>query len=640
MKKYILILLMLMPVFCQAQYGNVWAFGFHNGLDFNTNPPTRFDTSQVNCIKGSATVCDSAGQLLFYTDGERVWNKQHEQMPNGHSMAHTGLYYVDTTNANDFDSLFFSSDQAAVILPIEGTSKYYIFTTDFYAAVNQLKYHIVDISLENGLGDVVLKNQVLQNGMSEKLAATRHCNGQDWWVVSRKKVGDQFYAYLVTPDSVTTNPIVSHTNTFTLSSDCCGFIKISPNGKWLAASYGSYGGIELSSFNNSTGQIQIVMQDFVYGWKLSEATAISADSRYLFSATQYTDSLSEDSLGNFTTTFFIDRYSIGTLDSQQIILSKTQLSQPDSMRGCTALQLAPDGNIYARGFIYDETNGYFIRNELFLIKPHNDTLQSSTFVYPSQNIIGLPNGLPSYPDAIFTNHHKASLRIPTCIAGVFDSIPFYDCLLTTTRDYIWDFGDPASGVNNTFNGQFPVHAFSSPGIYTVTLTLPSDCNPITITQQVIANPTSAITPIITLNNIYLESTPALQYQWYLNNNIIAGATSQSYTPTANGDYTVTITDSNNCTQTSAVFNLTNVGLRTNNNPLNFSIYPNPSNQVIQINNPTQKQTTFTITDLVGNVIIKTNINKVTESINIASLSNGIYLITIDDIFNQKLVVNH
>jgi hypothetical protein len=83
-----------------------------------------------------------------------------------------------------------------------------------------------------------------------------------------------------------------------------------------------------------------------------------------------------------------------------------------------------------------------------------------------------------------------------------------------------------------------------------------------------------------------------------------------------------------------------VGLRTNNNPLNFSIYPNPANQVIQINNPTQKQTTFTITDLVGNVIIRTNINKVTESINIASLSNGIYLITIDDIFNQKLVVNH
>jgi hypothetical protein len=83
-----------------------------------------------------------------------------------------------------------------------------------------------------------------------------------------------------------------------------------------------------------------------------------------------------------------------------------------------------------------------------------------------------------------------------------------------------------------------------------------------------------------------------------------------------------------------------VGISTSNNPLNFSIYPNPANQLIQINNPTQKQTTFTITDLVGNIIIKKNINKSTESINIAQLSNGIYLITIDDVFNQKLVVNH
>jgi hypothetical protein len=637
MKKIILIFSTLFPVFCLAQYGNVWCMGFHHGINFNTIPPSHFDTSSVFTNGGSASVCDINGQLLFYTDGGRVWDKLHQQMPNGYSMGYAPSFFYDTIS---MDSLRISATQTAVILPIENSTKYYIFTVDFRSSSSHsLKYHIIDMTVNNGLGDVVLKNQILANGFSEKLTATRHCNGQDWWVVARKRDGDEYFSYLVTPDSVISMPLISHTNVTSNSSECCGNTKISPNGKWLSSSYGSYGGIELAKFNNSNGSIEILWQDFLPSWKTGYGIAFSGDSRYLYGATQVQDSI-PDSTGNNSLYNNIDRYFLDSMDSLQILQSKTQLLHTDSMRNFTSLQLAPDGNIYGRGDIYDPSLDIFIRSELFTIKPDSDSLSPTPFIYYPIPFVGWPWGLPSFPDAIFTNHHKASLRIPTCVAGVFDSIPFFDSLLTVTRDYLWNFGDPASGVNNTFDGQFPIHAFSSPGIYTVTLTLPSDCNPITITQQVIANPTSAITPVITLNSFYLESTPSAQYQWYLNNNLIAGATSQSYTPTANGDYTVTITDSNNCTQTSFVFNLTNVGIRTSNNPLNFSIYPNPANQLIQINNPTQKQTTFTITDLVGNIIIKKNINKSTESINIAQLSNGIYLITIDDVFNQKLVVNH
>ena len=320
------------------------------------------------------------------------------------------------------------------------------------------------------------------------------------------------------------------------------------------------------------------------------------------------------------------------------MLSKFKMLQRDSIAFFRDLQLAPDGNIYLRGYIYDTTEtSQLIRDKLFVIKQGNDSIIETPIYFAHPNLIS-SLGLPSFPDAIFTNHHKASLRIPTCIAGVFDSIPFYDSLLTTTRDYIWDFGDPASGLNNTYNGQFPIHSFSAPGTYTVTLTLPSDCNPITITQQVIANPTTAITPIITLNSFSLVSTSAIQYQWYLNNNPIAGATNQTFTPISNGNYTVTITDSNSCTQTSAIYSLTTIGLQ-NINPHNFSIYPNPATNSIYINNPNQKQTSITITDLLGNTIIQANLIKTNESIDISKLSNGIYIITIDNSFNQKLVVS-
>lgn len=620
-----------------AQYGNVWTFGYHYGLDFNSGAPVFFDTTAIFCLKGSASVCDSSGQLLFYTDGTHVWNKLNQQMPNGDSMAYISTDVLGLgipTNAN----------QPAVIVPIENTSLYYIFTTDALhdgLVPGQLKYHIVDLAAENGLGDVTVKNQVLiSQDVSEKLVVTRHCNGHDWWIVTRIYTTDEYVSYLLTDTGTISPPVITHTGLFGPAQWVhlgLGQSKISPNGKFILNTYPHYG-VELGTFDNETGNIQIILQDFDIGQKNCHGGSFSADSKYFYDDVLFYDTLLIDTLG-YQGDYFIDRYFIGNPDSAAIMQSKFTMFQRDSIAFFENFQLAPDGNIYLRGSILDTTElPQWTRDKLFVIKQGNDSVIETSIYFAHPNLLS-SWGLPSFPDAIFTNHHKASLRIPTCLASVFDSIPFYDSLLTTTRDYIWDFGDPASGINNTFNGQFPIHSFSSPGVYTVTLTLPSDCNPITITQQVIANPTSANTPTITFNNIYLESSIAFQYQWFLNNNLIVGATNQTFIPISNGDYTVTITDSNNCSQTSAIFNLTNVSILTNNNPYNFSFNPNPAWDQIVINNPNLRQTKITISDLIGNLIIQTNLNKTQENIDISQLSNGIYLINIDNHFNQKLVVN-
>ena len=48
------------------------------------------------------------------------------------------------------------------------------------------------------------------------------------------------------------------------------------------------------------------------------------------------------------------------------------------------------------------------------------------------------------------------------------------------------------------------------------------------------------------------------YQWYLDSSPIIGATSQTYTATTAGNYTVTVTNSNNCSTTSAAVNVTTI----------------------------------------------------------------------------------
>lgn len=63
--------------------------------------------------------------------------------------------------------------------------------------------------------------------------------------------------------------------------------------------------------------------------------------------------------------------------------------------------------------------------------------------------------------------------------------------------YLWDFGDPGSGVNNTSLLQSPLHIYNSAGSYTVVLQITNaDGCPDTITQTIVINP-----------------SPALEYSW-------------------------------------------------------------------------------------------------------------------------------
>ncbi len=70
--------------FCALAQGenNIWCFGLRLGLDFNTNTPTQF-THNMNCLEGAATVSDEQGNLLFYTLGNKVWDRNGNVMHKG-----------------------------------------------------------------------------------------------------------------------------------------------------------------------------------------------------------------------------------------------------------------------------------------------------------------------------------------------------------------------------------------------------------------------------------------------------------------------------------------------------------------------------------------------------------------------------
>jgi hypothetical protein len=241
-----------------------WYFGQNAGLSFlpNATSPVAITNSAMYTTECAASVSDQNGNLLFYTDGNTVWNNQNQVMTNG-----TGLMG------------HFSNLQGAVIVPRPGyPNNYYLVTID--GITGELKgLYYSEIDMSSGFGQVLTsnKNTVLYDhsavpvpididfyNFSEKLTSTKHSNGVDYWVITQ--IADQIYSYLVTSSGISPTPVASPAlldqNVDSMTS--VGQMKISPDMQRIGVSYyldsivitgTNWGALALGDFNNTTGVV-------------------------------------------------------------------------------------------------------------------------------------------------------------------------------------------------------------------------------------------------------------------------------------------------------------------------------------------------------------------------------------------------
>lgn len=91
------------------------------------------------------------------------------------------------------------------------------------------------------------------------------------------------------------------------------------------------------------------------------------------------------------------------------------------------------------------------------------------------------------------------------------------------------------------------------------------------------------TPTATNTGMTVMSTSATGYQWYVDGDLIPGATGQSWSPLVNGNYSVVITDANGCTSQSLPVYFGTVGI-TETIATTMRIYPQPADDVLMITN--------------------------------------------------------
>ena len=130
----------------------------------------------------------------------------------------------------------------------------------------------------------------------------------------------------------------------------------------------------------------------------------------------------------------------------------------------------------------------------FGITADNNCTPSTATISPIQ--IFMP------PSASFTAPPAACVN--SAVPFTNTSIPGFNQGCNSNTNYTWNFGDPASGANNTSTLASPTHVYAAPGTYTVTLNATNSGNPLLAcgttnwTQQVcIEQPP---TPVFTVNN--------------------------------------------------------------------------------------------------------------------------------------------
>ncbi len=248
------------------------------------------NTSQVqqlplafNFESTEAVAATPDGQLLFYSNGCEVANRLHEVMPNGQGLNPGGL----SDQVCPWKGYIVPQGATALPMPGDSTRFYLIHMGAVYEPQRKLRlgplyYSIIDMTQQNGLGDVASKNNVLLEGDLGNFTAVRHGNGRDWWILIPEFGNYKWHVFLLSPQGIEPIPI-QITSIGGLLCEHHGATAMSPDGNKVA----NWGDCKLTifDFDRCSGQLSAPLEVAAAPahWFAGGGLAFSPNARFLYS---------------------------------------------------------------------------------------------------------------------------------------------------------------------------------------------------------------------------------------------------------------------------------------------------------------------------------------------------------------------
>lgn len=456
-KKYIYIILFLWVQFTfgQNQTRN-WYFGDKAAIEFSPEVISKTD-SQMNALIGTSSISDINGDLLFYTDGKTVWNKNHEVMENGENL----VGQLEGT-------------QSVIIIPKPNDpKKYYIFYTRNTAGnisieARGLYYSLVSFE-NNPLGEVrsfKRVNRINTRVTANKLTAIHNEDGTAVWLITTifdsTTNSYEFNAYKIDEnfdDDIPPNYTIIKSPISDLFNEDVNFgqVKASISGNKVALAAGEKDGwLSVYDFNRTTGKLTNEAKiKLVVGfgfWEVPIGLEFSPNEKYLYYTYLITG---EDSEISQSASFGLNQLDLTTINdpfNNPLGPEKISLASPGVLR-YGGVQIGNDRKIYVSTYAPGIPTPFLS----VINKPNSEGL-SSNYVSQALNLASgsSKQGLPNFIQTLFASQI------------ISENVCFGDAFMFSAESYLninsilWDFGD-----GNTSRDLTPTHTYASAGDYIV-----------------------------------------------------------------------------------------------------------------------------------------------------------------------------
>lgn len=408
-------------LFAQKQNNNwindkaTWNFNNTSSGDFLSSS----NTSDYMAQGVSAASDKTTGDLLFYTNGINVYNKNYTLMTNGADLFETTLPGYSDFGYNLFLYGGPFSAQGSLIIPVPNSnSKYYVFSLSGNAKNNceicfhneykyGLRYAKVDTSANGGLGQVTTKNNIIFSNTNTNVMTSSPSSDGNFWLITQNDAGN-YLSYKVTASGISA-PIVS-SQAFDIATTG---IKVSPNNAMLF----DISGRNLYNFNNTTGAVSFIKRivpQYSYSAPALPCSAdFSEDSNVIYFVSLYATL----GTGKSSEGYYLSKYVIST---DQVYGFDNIFGYPIKPIPASSLQRHTNGKIYLKtyGKVKFSNTNYYNYDRLGswyrFTNPNSTALDFSNFetilTNPSMNsgytfpqLIGTQSAVNPCPDVLNIN---------------------------------------------------------------------------------------------------------------------------------------------------------------------------------------------------------------------------------------------
>jgi hypothetical protein len=493
----------------------IWYYGERAGMRFSSekSTPEPLLDGGMAVEEGCATLSDSEGNLILYTDGKTVWNRNHNLLKNGSDLKGYG-----------------TATQSTLIIPNPEDPRYvYIFTLKGDPALSDsanndgLCYSIVDMSQDFGFGAVtVKKNIIVQPFMTEHLTSVHHADGKSVWVIAHKHNSNKFLSILVNKDGVSlSSRVESPAGLFLRGESFRGQMKVSPDGNYLAIAHYSNSRIELFNFDTESGIVRYINTISAPDFQGAYGIEFSQNSQKLYAAGHQFD------------------MSTG-------LKTGTEIKIPNLPVSWASYQLAPDGRIYVSdGNNEDKHLGVINFPDRNGINCDYDPLG----FYAGGNTVY--KGLPAFAQSDFALLQDYGSNSPVCVG---ETAEFYtDSLYGAAYEWYLVRTNELLGTGTQF--EISNVSAADSGYYMLRISKLGTTDSEFIYLMINPIPEVSIetddpTVICSGQEIQLRAEPYSKYNDYLWTGDLAGEEISIDQP---GEYTVRVTDQNGCVNYDTLF---------------------------------------------------------------------------------------